>query len=129
MRGQGSGGYVGGETIESFVRKGSTLDVPASSEIVMRAISRRRELRKVRWPTRVPGYIVPAFAQLRPFIGQVDDLPRRSNSANVAAGQPPEEHHTCCGIGIAGNGWPSCARLAARDRLLVAVPRRHPSLS
>jgi len=129
------GGYVG-EPIEVVRCETVDLDVPASSEIVIEGHLALDEMDAEGPMAEYPGYIVPSSRKLRPLY-RVSAMTYRDDPILpiVAAGYPPEENHTCWGIGIAATvltelrktGWPVTACFvpfeAACHLLVVTVSR------
>jgi 4-hydroxy-3-polyprenylbenzoate decarboxylase len=129
------GGYVG-EPIEVVRCETVDLDVPASSEIVIEGHLTLDEMDAEGPMAEYPGYIVPSSRQFRPLY-RVSAMTYRDDPILpiVAAGHPPEENHTCWGIGIAATvlaelrktGWPVTACFvpfeAACHLLVVTVSR------
>ncbi|RQS43397.1 UbiD family decarboxylase [Burkholderia sp. Bp8986] len=128
------GGYLG-EAIDVVRCETVDLDVPASSEIVIEGHLSLDEVDEEGPMAEYPGYLIPDSRQMRP-IYHVTAMTWRDNAILpiVAAGYPPEENHTCWGIGIAAtvlaelrrSGWPVTACFvpfeAACHLLVVTVP-------
>jgi UbiD family decarboxylase len=135
------GGYLG-KPIDVVRCETSDLEVPASSEIVLEGHLTLDEVAEEGPMAEYPGYLIPGSRQMRP-VYQVSALTWRDDAILpvVAAGHPPEENHTCWGIGIAATvlaelrraGWPVTTCFvpfeAACHLLVITVPRDWPSRS
>ena len=128
------GGYLG-KPIDVVRCKTVGLEVPASSEIVIEGHLSLDEVDAEGPMAEYPGYLMPDSRQMRP-VYHVSALMYRSDPILpiVAAGYPPEENHTCWGIGVAATvlaelrraGWPVTACFVpfegACHLLVVTVP-------
>jgi 4-hydroxy-3-polyprenylbenzoate decarboxylase len=128
------GGYLG-NPIDVVGCETVDLEVPASSEIVIEGHLTLDEMDEEGPMAEYPGYLVPGSRRLRP-VYRVSAMTYRNHAILpiVAAGYPPEENHTCWGIGIAATvlaelrraRWPVTSVFvpfeAACHLLVVTVP-------
>ena len=128
------GGYLG-KPIDVVRCETVDLDAPASSEIVIEGHLTLHEVDGEGPMAEYPGYLIPGSRKLQP-IYRVSAMTYRNDAILpvVASGHPPEENHTCWGIGIAATvlaelrraDWPVTATFvpfeAACHLLVVTVP-------